>query len=51
LTEINLVGADVVEVCPSYDDASHVTALLGATIIAEFLALLALRKRSLISAA
>ncbi|HXP73392.1 MAG TPA: agmatinase [Stellaceae bacterium] len=45
LTGLNFVGADLVEVCPSYDNASQVTALLGATIIAEFLALLALRKR------
>ena len=45
LTGLNFVGADLVEVCPSYDNISQVTALLGATLIAEFLALLALRKR------
>jgi agmatinase len=45
LTGLDFVGADLVEVCPSYDNASQVTALLGATVIAEFLALLALRKR------
>ena len=46
LTQLNIVGTDLVEVCPSYDNASQTTALLGATIIAEFLALLAVAKQA-----
>lgn len=46
LTGLNIVGADLVEVCPPYDNASQVTALLGATIVSEFLALLAVAKQA-----
>ncbi|MDH3294092.1 MAG: agmatinase [Acidimicrobiia bacterium] len=38
---IHWVGADVVEVAPSYDGTGQITALAGATIAAEWLALLA----------
>lgn len=47
LTGINIVAADMVEVCPAYDNASGITALLGATIVSEILALMAVYKRSL----
>lgn len=43
LGDLNLVGADVVEVCPSYDVA-EVTALSAATIAHDILCLLALKK-------
>lgn len=36
---VNLVGADVVELCPPYDQPAQTTALLAATIMAELLAL------------
>lgn len=42
LTAIDFVGADVVEVAPSYDHA-EVTALAAATVAYDFLCLLALR--------
>ena len=42
---LRLVGADVVEVNPSYDPA-QVTALLAATVASEILALVAVRKRA-----
>ncbi|QPC44083.1 agmatinase [Kaustia mangrovi] len=38
---IDLVGCDVVEINPQYDGPGQITALLGATVLAEFLALLA----------
>jgi agmatinase len=38
---INLVGCDVVEVNPMYDQPAQITALLAATVAAELLALLA----------
>ena len=38
---INLVGSDVVEVNPMYDQPAQITALLAATVAAELLALLA----------
>jgi agmatinase len=41
LRDINLVGCDVVEVNPLYDGPGQITALLGATVMAELLALLA----------
>ncbi|MBB3773625.1 agmatinase [Angulomicrobium tetraedrale] len=36
---VNLVGADVVELCPPYDQPAQITALLAATVMAELLAL------------
>ena len=39
---LNLVGADVVETNPLYDGPGQVTALLGATVAAEILALMAI---------
>jgi arginase family enzyme len=44
---IDLVGCDVVEANPLYDSTGQITALLAATIMAEFLALLASRRSSL----
>lgn len=44
LTGIDIVAADMVEVCPPYDNESGVTALLGATIVSEILALMAVYK-------
>ncbi|MDN5787937.1 agmatinase [Pseudorhodobacter sp.] len=38
---VTLVGFDVVELNPLYDGPGQITALLGATILAEFLALIA----------
>lgn len=43
---INLVGCDVVEMNPLYDGPGQITALMTATIMAEFLALLAFRRIS-----
>ncbi len=43
LTGMNLIGMDIVEVSPPYDHAA-ITALAGATLGVEFLALLALQK-------
>ncbi len=43
LTGMNLIGMDLVEVSPPYDHAD-ITALAGATLATEFLALLALQK-------
>jgi len=44
LTGINFVGFDVVEVLPAYDNAGQITALLGANVAWEMIALLAWRK-------
>jgi agmatinase len=44
LDGMNFVGFDLVEVLPAYDP-TEITALLGATIMFEFLSLLALRKK------
>jgi agmatinase len=45
LSDIDIVGCDVVEVYPQYDGPGQVTALLAATVAFEFLSLLArLRK-------
>ena len=41
LTGLNIVGCDVVEVCPMYDNPGQITALLAATIASELLALIA----------
>ncbi|ACM03837.1 agmatinase [Cereibacter sphaeroides] len=49
LQGLNLVGCDVVELNPSYDGPGQITALLGATVMAELLAILAearVRERS-----
>ena len=43
LGNINFVGMDLVEVAPAYDNA-EVTAINGATIVHDFLCLVALRK-------
>ena len=47
LQGIDLVGADVVEVSPSYDGPGQVTALAGATVAYELLSLRALRQARL----
>jgi agmatinase len=39
LQGINLVGCDVVELCPPFDHPAQTTALLAATVLAELLAL------------
>ncbi len=44
LTDLPLVGADVVEVSPAYDHA-ELTSLAAANVVYEFLGLLALQKR------
>jgi agmatinase len=44
LHDIDLVGCDVVEANPLYDGAGQITALLAATVMAEFMALLASRR-------
>ena len=41
LTGLHIVGCDVVEVCPMYDNPGQITALLAATIASELLALIA----------
>jgi agmatinase len=43
LSGLNVVGADVVEVAPSYDHA-EITSLAAATVAYKFLSLLALSK-------
>jgi agmatinase len=45
LKGLNFVGFDLVEVLPAYDPG-EITAALGATIIQEFISLLALQKKS-----
>lgn len=47
LHSINLVGCDVVEANPLYDGPGQITALMAATVMAEFLALLASRRLSM----
>jgi agmatinase len=44
LTELNIIGFDLVEVSPQYDHA-EITALAGATIILEYLYLLGNKKK------
>jgi agmatinase len=44
LQGINLVGCDVVELCPPFDHPAQTTALLAATVLAELLALRAAMK-------
>ena len=43
LTQVEIVGADVVEVAPAYDHAD-ITAIAGATVAMQYLGLLADRK-------
>jgi agmatinase len=45
LTGLNLVGFDLVEVSPPFDP-SHITAILAANIVFEFLSLLAVNKQA-----
>lgn len=44
LQGLNIVGCDVVEISPLYDGPGQITSLLGATIMAEMLALIAAQK-------
>ena len=44
LQGLNLVGLDLVEVCPAYD-AGEITSILAANLVFEFLSLLALKKK------
>jgi agmatinase len=44
LRELDLVGADVVEVAPPYDGPGAITSLLAANLLFELLSVLALRK-------
>lgn len=44
LAGLNFIGFDLVEVMPAYDPA-HVTSLLAANLLYEFMALIALQKR------
>jgi agmatinase len=44
LKDTNIVGFDLVEVSPAYDHA-QITALAGATLMVEFLYILAHQKR------
>lgn len=44
LRELDLVGADVVEVAPPYDGPGAITGLLAANLLFELLSVLALRK-------
>lgn len=41
LRGLNLVGADMVEVSPPFDDTTNITSLSGATVMYEQLCLLA----------
>ena len=44
LTDVNFIGFDMVEVMPPYDPA-HITSLLAANIIYEFISLIAIQKK------
>jgi agmatinase len=46
LTELNIIGFDLVEVSPQYDHA-EITALAGATIILEYLYLLGNKRKTI----
>jgi agmatinase len=46
LNQVDMVGADVVEVAPAYDHAD-ITAIAGATVAMQYLGLLAERKARL----
>ena len=45
LIGLDIVGCDIVEVCPAYDPA-QITALLAANVAHEFLSLIALRRKN-----
>ena len=45
LQGLNIVGVDMVEVCPAYDHG-EITSILAANLIFEFLSLLALQKKA-----
>jgi agmatinase len=45
LKDINLIGCDVTEISPVYDGPGQITSLLGATVLSEFLALLASERK------
>ena len=45
LVGIDIVGCDVVEVCPAYDGPGQVTALVAANVAHDFLGLIALQKK------
>ncbi len=47
LRGLNLVGFDLVEVSPPYDNPGEITSILAANIIFEFLSLLAINKQQL----
>jgi len=38
---LNIIGCDVVEITPTYEGAGQITSLLGATVMAEILAMIA----------
>ena len=42
LRGLNLVGFDLVEVCPPYDNPGEITSILAANLVFEFLSLLAI---------
>jgi agmatinase len=44
LAELNLVGADVVEVAPQWDGPGQVTALMAANLMFELVSVMALRR-------
>ncbi|CAN5531111.1 MAG: agmatinase [Rubrobacter sp.] len=46
LAGIDIVGCDVVEVCPAYDGPGQVTALVAANVAHDFLGLIALQKKN-----
>lgn len=41
ISGLNLVGCDVVEISPTYEGPAQITSLLGATVMAELLAMIA----------
>jgi agmatinase len=46
LAGVEIVGCDVVEVCPPYDGPGQVTALVAANVAHDFLGLIALQKKN-----
>ena len=47
LNGINLVGCDVTEISPMYEGPGQITSLLGATVLCEFISLLASERAKL----
>ncbi len=45
LTDLNIIGFDLVEVMPPYDSEGGVTCLLAANLVYEFISLIALQRR------